>query len=82
MGIRAFCRAAETQTLKRKHLGADMDDREIIRLNVERYRRLLRTEADETARRSIQKMLEEFEAKLSATRPRLNRATKFDPRQC
>jgi len=58
-----------------------MEDREIIRLNVERYRRLLRTEADETARRAIQKMLEEFEAKLSATRPKLNRAAKFDLRQ-
>lgn len=58
-----------------------MDDREIIRLNVERYRRLLRTEADETVRRTIQKMLKEFEAKLSAIKPILNRVTKFDQNQ-
>jgi hypothetical protein len=35
-----------------------MDELEIIRLNVERYPRLLQTEADEGAWRAIQKMLE------------------------
>ncbi len=47
-----------------------MDELEIIRLNVARYRRMLQTEVDETARRTIQKMLEEFDAKLASLKPR------------
>jgi hypothetical protein len=48
-----------------------MDELEIIRLNVERYRRMLRIEVDETVQRAIQQLLEEFEAKLSSLkRPR------------
>jgi hypothetical protein len=41
-----------------------MDATEIIRLNVERYRRMLRTDLDEITRRTIQGLLGEFEAKL------------------
>jgi hypothetical protein len=44
---------------------ASADDIDIIRLNIERYRRLLKTEVDESARLLIQKILKEFEAKLS-----------------
>ncbi len=47
-----------------------MDEIEIIRLNIARYRRILQTEVDETARRTIQKMLEEFNAKLALLKPR------------
>ncbi len=47
-----------------------MNELEIIRLNVERYRRMLQIEVDEDARRAIQKILEEFEAKLPSLRPR------------
>lgn len=46
-----------------------MNELEIIRLNVERYRRMLQSEVDETARRAIQKILEEFEAKLASLKP-------------
>ena len=46
-----------------------MNEVEILRLNVERYRRLLKIEADETIRRTIQKMLEEFETKLASLKP-------------
>jgi hypothetical protein len=74
------CFSAER--VKHKHLGSFMDDVEIIRLNVERYRRLLHTEVDETVRVAIQKMLKEFEAKLSSARPRANRAARVDPHQC
>jgi hypothetical protein len=42
-----------------------MNEAELIRLNIERYRRMLQTELDETARRTIQRMVGEFEAKLS-----------------
>lgn len=41
-----------------------MDEVEIVRLNVERCRRILQTETDEAARLAIQKMPEESEAKL------------------
>jgi hypothetical protein len=41
-----------------------MEEVEIIRLNVERYRRLLRTDLDEQTRRATQAMLAEFERKL------------------
>jgi hypothetical protein len=46
-----------------------MNEVEIIRLNVERYRRILKIEVDETIRQVIQKMLEEFEAKLASLKP-------------
>ncbi len=39
---------------------------EIIRLNIERFRRMLQTDLDETARWPIKKMLDEFESKLPA----------------
>jgi hypothetical protein len=44
-------------------LGA-LNEVEIVRLNVERYRRMLQVETDELARLAIQKILMEFEAKL------------------
>ena len=44
-----------------------MDEGWVIRLNIERYRRMLQAEVDEVARRTIQKMLDEFETKLSST---------------
>ena len=44
-----------------------MEENAIIRLNIERYRRLLQTELNEGTRRAIQAMLDEFERKL---RPR------------
>ncbi len=47
----------------------DVTETTIIRLNIERYRRMLGTEVDAISRRAIQRMLVEFEAKLlSATR--------------
>ncbi len=58
-------RWARVSTNKPSHLGVDvLDEIEIIRLNVERYRRMLQIEVDETARQAIQKILMEFEAKL------------------
>lgn len=59
---------------------AAMDEIEIIRLNIERYRRLLRTETDENARQAIEKLLKEFEAKLCAAKPAA-RAARFDRHQ-
>jgi hypothetical protein len=56
-----------------------MDEVEIIRLNVERYRRMLQTEADEAARQAVQKLLKEFEAKLSSVRS--SSQSGFDPHQ-
>ncbi len=47
-----------------------MDDADILRLNVERFRRMLQTETDETMRQSVQKILEEFEVKLASARTR------------
>ena len=41
-----------------------MEDMEIIRLNVERYRRLLQANLDEQTRWAIQTMLAECELKL------------------
>lgn len=41
-----------------------MSEVEIVRLNVERYRRMWQVEIDETRRLAIQKILMEFEAKL------------------
>jgi len=46
-----------------------MNEIEIIRLNVQRYRRMLNEEVDDAVRQVIQRMLEEFEAKLAALRP-------------
>lgn len=43
-----------------------MDEVEIIRLNIERFRRMLQTDLEETARRAIEKILDEFESKLPA----------------
>jgi hypothetical protein len=40
------------------------DEVEIIRLNIERFRGMLRTELDESTQRAVRSMLEEFEAKL------------------
>lgn len=37
---------------------------EIIRLNIKRYRRTLQTELDEAAHQAMQRMLDEFAAKL------------------
>lgn len=42
-----------------------MEEKEIIRLNIERYRRLLQTVLDERARWVIQAMLAECELKLA-----------------
>ncbi|MGD0023514.1 MAG: hypothetical protein ABSC37_02650 [Xanthobacteraceae bacterium] len=58
-----------------------MNEVDIIRLNVERFRRMLQTEADESARRAIQQILKEFEAELFSARPRSNRAAGFDLHQ-
>ena len=41
-------------------------DRAVARLNIEHYRRLLETEADETKRQTIRRLLAEEEAKLAA----------------
>ena len=47
-----------------------MDEVEIIRLNIERFRRMLETDLDETSRRAVKKMLDEFESEFSARRRR------------
>ena len=62
-----LCRSGERGFLptSRAISGFDvLDEIEIIRLDVERYRRMLQIEVDETARQAIQKILMEFEAKL------------------
>ena len=41
-------------------------DRTVARLNVEHYRRLLATELDEGKRRTLQRLLAEEEAKVTA----------------
>ena len=46
--------------------GSVMNELEITRLNVERYRRMLQIEVDETARQAIKNILEEFETKLAS----------------
>ncbi len=46
-----------------------MNELEIIRLNVERYRRMLQIEVDETVRQAIKNILEEFETKLASLKP-------------
>lgn len=62
-------RLACTETARRFRVFV-MSEIEIIRLNIERYRRMLKIEADESMRRVIQRMLEEFEAKLASLKPR------------
>ncbi len=47
-----------------------MKDTEIIRLNIERYRRMLQGELDDATRRAIETMLREFKAKLSVEESR------------
>ena len=44
-----------------------MEELEIIRLNIERFRRMLQTELDWPARPMIENMLREFESKLAAS---------------
>jgi len=44
-------------------------DRSVARLNVERYRRLLLEETDESKRRTLQHLLAEEEAKLANLPP-------------
>ena len=58
-----------------------MDEGWVIRLNIERYRRMLQAEVDEVARRTIQKMLDEFEAKLSSTYPSSKSGSGANPQQ-
>jgi hypothetical protein len=41
-----------------------MDERDIIRLNIERFRRMLQEKIDESTRRTIESLLLELEAKL------------------
>lgn len=42
-----------------------MEDREVILLNIQRYRRLLTTELTESAREMVRKLLERAEADLA-----------------
>ena len=42
----------------------------IVQLNIERYRRLLKTETDESKRRTLAKLLPEEEAKLATLKAR------------
>ena len=60
---------------------AAVDEIDIIRLNIERYRRLLKSEANQSARLAIQKILKEFEAKLSIAEPKDGRAARIDLHQ-
>ena len=41
-----------------------MNEIEVVRLNIERFRRMLETELDATVRQTIQKMLDEFQDEL------------------
>jgi len=43
-----------------------MNEVEIIRSNIERYRRMLQTDLEQTTRSTVQKLLGEFEAMLSS----------------
>jgi hypothetical protein len=45
-----------------------MEEEDIIRLNIHRYRRMLQYENNERNRRAIQTILREFEVKLIAAR--------------
>jgi hypothetical protein len=44
-----------------------MPDRKVAHLNIERFRKLLSTETDETKRQTILRLLAEEEAKLAST---------------
>jgi hypothetical protein len=46
-----------------------VNELEIIRLNIERYQRMLQIAVDDAARQAIKNMLEEFEAKLASLKP-------------
>ncbi len=59
-----------------------MNEIEVIRLNIERYRRMLQTDLDDTTRRAVQKMLDEFERRLASATIRLSGPPgELDPRQ-
>jgi hypothetical protein len=45
-----------------------MEASAIIRLNIERFRQMLQTEPDESTRRAIENIIEEFEVMLSSAR--------------
>ncbi len=47
-----------------------MNEIEVVRLNIERFRRMLETESDATVRQTIQKMLDEFQDRLTSLRNR------------
>ena len=51
-----------------------VEELEIIRLNIERYRRLLQTDLNEGTRRAIQAMLAEFERKLVPRKTQIHKA--------
>src|SRR5262245_34266752 len=54
---------------------------EIIRLNIERYRRLLKTNLDENTRQAVARMLDEFVAKFVAqlaSLPTVRRISEYD----
>jgi hypothetical protein len=44
-----------------------MDEIDILRLNVDRYRHLLHTEMENSQRLTVEKLLHEFETKLLST---------------
>jgi len=45
-----------------------MTEADIIRLNIERFQRMLKTETNEITRRTIESMLRKFEGMLSSSR--------------
>jgi hypothetical protein len=45
-----------------------MPDKKVAQLNIDRFRKLLATETDETKRKLILRLLAEEEAKLASTR--------------
>lgn len=45
-----------------------MTEADIIRLNIERFQRMLKTETNESTRRTIESMLRKFEGMLSSSR--------------
>lgn len=49
---------------------------EIIRLNIERYRRMLQTDLDDATRRTVQRMLDEFEGQAFIRKRRSIRPSK------
>lgn len=56
-----------------------MHEAEIVRLNIERFRRMLQTELDLAARLTIERMLNEFEARISSTCRPSEQAGAIDP---